>query len=71
MSPWGAGKKTRQTEKEVIRQDQEMDRPGVLEIPEGSGEQRKNGGNGCEVIRCAPTTPHGSGIDEGVRLKGQ
>ena len=35
------GKKTRQTEKEVGRQHQGMDRPGVRQVPEGSGEQRK------------------------------
>ena len=35
------GKKTRQTEEEVGRQYQGMDRPGVLEVPDGSGEQRK------------------------------
>ena len=38
-------KKTRQTEKEVGRQHQGMGRPGVRQVPEGSGEQRKNGGN--------------------------
>ena len=40
-------KKTRQaaTEEEVGRQHQGMDRPGVRQVPEGSGEQRKNGGN--------------------------
>ena len=35
------GKKTRQTEEEVGRQHQGMDRPGVHQIPEGSGEQGK------------------------------
>ena len=35
------GKKTRQTEEEVGRQHQGMDRPGVRQVPEGSGEQRK------------------------------
>ena len=34
------GKKTRQTEEEVGRQ-QGMDRPGVRQVPEGSREQRK------------------------------
>ena len=37
------GKKTRQTEEEVGGQHQEMDRPGVRQVPEGSGEQSKNG----------------------------
>ena len=35
---------TRQTEEEVGRQRQGMDRPGVRQISEGSEEQ-KNGGN--------------------------
>ena len=35
------GKKTRQTEEEVGRQHQEMDRPGVHQVPEDSGEQGK------------------------------
>ena len=34
-------KKTRQTEEEVGRQLQGMDRPGVRQVPEGSGEQGK------------------------------
>ena len=39
------GKKTRQTEEEVGRQHQGMDRPGVRQVPESSGERGKNGGN--------------------------
>ena len=39
------GKKTRQTEEEVGRPHQGMDRPRVRHVPEGSGEQGKNGGN--------------------------
>ena len=35
------GKKTRQTEEEVGRQHQGMDRPGVRQVPEGTGEERK------------------------------
>ena len=34
-------KKTKQTEEEVGRQHQGMDRPGVWQVPEGSGEQGK------------------------------
>ena len=49
-------KKTRQTEKEVVRQYQGMDRPGVRQVPEGSGEQRKVEETGSEVICSAPTT---------------
>ena len=35
------GKKTRQVEEEMGRQHQGMDRPGVRQVPEGSGEQGK------------------------------
>ena len=51
------GKKTRQTEKEVGRQHQGMDRPGVRQVPKGSGKQRKMEKTGCEIICGAPTTP--------------
>ena len=50
------GKKTRQTEEEVGRQYQEMDRPGVRQVPEGSGEQGKMEKTGCKIICGAPTT---------------
>ena len=50
------GKKTRQTEEEVGRQHQEMDRPGVRHVPEGSGEQGKIEKTGCKIISGAPTT---------------
>ena len=50
-------KKTRQTEEEVGRQHQGMDRPGVPQVPEGSGEQGKNGGNWLRShLRC-PSDP--------------
>ena len=51
------GKKTLQTEKEVGRQHQGMDRPGVCKVPEGSEEHTKMEATGCEVICCALTTP--------------
>ena len=35
------GKKTRQTEEEVGRQHERMDRPGVRQVPEGSGEENR------------------------------
>ena len=35
------GKKTRQTEEEVGRQHQGMDRPGVGQVPEGSGVENR------------------------------
>ena len=50
------GKKTRQTEEEVGRQHQGMDRPGVRQVPEGNGEQGKMEKTGCEIIRGVPTT---------------
>ena len=50
------GKKTRQTEKEVGRQHQGMDRPGVRQVPEGSGEQGKMKETSCEIICGAPAT---------------
>ena len=54
-------KKTRQTEKEVRRQHQGVDRPGVHQVSEGNGEWRKMERIGCEVICGAPTTPAGKG----------
>ena len=50
------GEKTRQTEEEVGRQHQGMDRPGVRQVPEGSGEQGKMEETGCEIICGAPAT---------------
>ena len=38
------------------RQHQGMDRPGVRQVPEGSGEQRKMEKTGCKIICGAPTT---------------
>ena len=50
------GKKARQTEEEVRKQHQGMDRPGVRQIPEGSGEQGKMEETGCEIMSSAPAT---------------
>ena len=50
------GKKTRGTKEEVGRQHQGMDRPGVRQVPEGSGEQGKMEKTGCKIICSAPTT---------------
>ena len=36
---------TNNTEEEMERQHQGMDRPGVRQVAEGSGELEKNGGN--------------------------
>ena len=49
-------KKTRQTEEEVGRHHQGMDRPGVRLVPEGSGEQGKIEKTGCKIICGALTT---------------
>ena len=49
------GKKRRKTLEEV-RRHQGMDRPGVRQVPEGSGEQEKMEETGCKIIRGAPTT---------------
>ena len=52
------GKKTRQIEKEMGRQHQGMVRPGIRQVPEGSGE-RKNGENWLQNhLRC-PNDPCG------------
>ena len=50
------GNKTRQTEEEVERQHQGVDRLAVRQVPKGTGEQRKMEETGCEVICGAPTT---------------
>ena len=49
-------KKTRQTEEEVGRQHQGMDRPGVWQVPEDSGEPGKMEKTGSEIICGVPTT---------------
>ena len=55
-------RKKRRTEEEVGRQHQGLDRPGVCQVPEGSGEQGKMEETGCEIICGVPTT---------VAVKGQ
>ena len=55
-------KKTRRREEELGRQDQGMDRPGVRQVQEGSGEQGKMEETGCEII-CGALTP--------IAIKGQ
>ena len=50
------GKKTRQTEEEVGRQHQGMDRPGVRQVPEGGVEQGRMENTGWKIICGAPTT---------------
>ena len=41
---------------EAGRQHHGMDRPGVRQVPEGNGEQRKMEETGCEIICGAATT---------------
>ena len=50
------GKKTRRAEEEVGRQHQGMDRPGVRQVSEGSGEQGKMEETGCEIICGSQST---------------
>ena len=50
------GKKTRRTKREVGRQHQGMDRPGVRHVPKGSGEQGKMEKTGRKVICGDPAT---------------
>ena len=50
------GKKTRRTKEEVGRQHQGMDRPGVRQVSEDSGEQGKMEKIGCEIICGVQTT---------------
>ena len=50
------GKKTRQTKEEVGRQDQEMNRPGARQVPEGSVERGEMEKTGCKIICGSPTT---------------
>ena len=50
------GKKARQTEEEVGRPHQGMDRPGVRKVPEDSGEQGNMEETGREMICGAPMT---------------
>ena len=49
------GKKTRQTEEEVGRQHQGMDRPGVRQVPKVQWRIGKMEETGCEIIYGAPT----------------
>ena len=53
------GKKTWQTEQEVGRQHQGMDRPWVRQVPEGSREQEENGGSWLWNHLWCPNDPRG------------
>ena len=56
------GKKTRQTEEEVGRQHQGMDRPGVRQVPQGRGELGKMEKPGCKIICGAPMSLVAKGL---------
>ena len=45
----------RQGRQKMRKEDNTRDRPGVRQVPEGSGEQGKMEKTGCKVICCAPT----------------
>ena len=49
-------RQTRRTKDEMGRQHQGMDRLGVRQVPEGSGEQGKMEKSGCKISCGAPTT---------------
>ena len=51
-----SGKKTRLTDEGVGRERHEINRPGVRQVPEGSGEHRKMEETGCEIICGSRTT---------------
>ena len=59
------GMKTRQTQEEVGRQHQGMDRPGVRQVLESSGEQRKMR-KLVAKSSVVPNDPCGLGIDDDV-----
>ena len=46
------------------RKHQGMERPGVRQVPEDSGKQRKMKETGCEITSGAPTTTAVKGIDD-------
>ena len=56
------GEKIEQIEEEVGRQHQGMDRPGVPQVPKGSGKQGKMEETGCKIIRGAPAILAAKGL---------
>ena len=64
------GKKIRQTEEEEGRQHQGMDRRGVRQVPEGSGEQGKVEKTGCKIVCGAQTTLAVKGLMMMVMING-
>ena len=57
----GEEDKANRNKKEVGRQHQGMDRPGVRQVLEGSGEEKLMEESGCEVICSEQTTPADKG----------
>ena len=58
------GRKTRQTEEEVGRQHQGMDRPGVCPSPRRQQKTGENGENWLQNYLWCPNDPRGYGIDD-------
>ena len=52
----GKGEEDKADREKAGRQHQGMDRPGVRQVPESSGEQGKMEETGCEIICVAPMT---------------
>ena len=50
------GRRRQGRQEDVGRQHQGMDRPGVRQVPEGSGEQGKMEKTGCKIICSDPST---------------
>ena len=50
------GEEDKAYRKEMGRQHQGMDRPGIRQVLEGGGQQKKMEETGCEVTCDAPTT---------------
>ena len=59
------GKKTRQTEEEMGRRHQGMDRPGVIQIPEGRGEQEK----WIKLVVRSSVVPLWRSLPEGLQVQ--
>ena len=53
------------------RQYQGMDRPGIWQVPEGSGEQGKMEKTGCQIICGAPVTLTVKGLMRRRRIDGE
>ena len=53
------------------RQHQRMDRPGVRQVPEGSGERGKMEKTGCKIICGAPATLAVKGLMMMMLMSGQ